>query len=170
MSLSDTYRRDIARLLDKEASLRKLQRHESDAAKAMETHTDRRRQPFAHRQHRAAIAISTPPSERARKHWMPAARQRIPERSSRTTRGIKRTRSVAWSLLKNHTAKPPTARATAGGEKRRTTPEIARLSAPQVHYVHIRPPEPERLRVLYLTANPGMDLRTDWRSVRSSRL
>jgi hypothetical protein len=30
-----------------------------------------------------------------------------------------------------------------------------------VHYVHIKPPEPEKLRVLYLTANPGLDLRTD---------
>lgn len=39
--------------------------------------------------------------------------------------------------------------------------EVSRLSSPTVHYVHIRPPEPEKLRVLYLTANPGMDLRTD---------
>jgi hypothetical protein len=39
--------------------------------------------------------------------------------------------------------------------------EVAQLSAPQVHYVHIRPPEPEQLRVLYLTANAGADLRTD---------
>jgi hypothetical protein len=39
--------------------------------------------------------------------------------------------------------------------------EVARLSAPQVHYVHIRPPEPDKLRVLYLTANPDMNLRTD---------
>jgi hypothetical protein len=34
--------------------------------------------------------------------------------------------------------------------------EIARLSTPavQVRYVEIRPPEPDKLRVLYLTANP----------------
>src|SRR5205085_757784 len=39
--------------------------------------------------------------------------------------------------------------------------ELARLTSPRVHYVHIRAPEPERLRVLYLTANPSMDLRTE---------
>ena len=32
--------------------------------------------------------------------------------------------------------------------------ELARLSQPAIHYVPIRPPEPEKLRVLYLTANP----------------
>jgi hypothetical protein len=43
--------------------------------------------------------------------------------------------------------------------------EIARISAPTVHYVHevrtIPTPKPEILRVLYLTANPDMDLRTE---------
>ncbi|WP_408898453.1 CHAT domain-containing protein [Nocardioides sp. R1-1] len=39
--------------------------------------------------------------------------------------------------------------------------EIARLSSPTVHYVTVQPPTPEILRVLYLTANPEMDLRTE---------
>ncbi|WP_299449077.1 CHAT domain-containing protein [uncultured Serinicoccus sp.] len=39
--------------------------------------------------------------------------------------------------------------------------EIARLSSPTVHYVTVQPPKPEILRVLYLTANPEMDLRTE---------
>lgn len=35
--------------------------------------------------------------------------------------------------------------------------EIARLSRPTVHHVMVREPEPERLRVLYLTASPATD-------------
>ncbi len=49
--------------------------------------------------------------------------------------------------------------------ERRHAQEIGRLSAPTVHYVHevraIPTPKPEILRVLYLTANPDMNLRTE---------
>jgi hypothetical protein len=33
--------------------------------------------------------------------------------------------------------------------------EIARLSSPTIHHVYVREPEPEKLRVLYLTASPA---------------
>ncbi len=33
--------------------------------------------------------------------------------------------------------------------------EVARLSRPTVHYVHLKLPEPEKLRVLYMTASPA---------------
>jgi hypothetical protein len=39
--------------------------------------------------------------------------------------------------------------------------EIARLNRPTVHYVMVQPPKPEVLRVLYMTANPELDLRTE---------
>jgi hypothetical protein len=39
--------------------------------------------------------------------------------------------------------------------------EIARLTSPTLHYVMVQPPKPEVLRVLYMTANPEMDLRTE---------
>lgn len=39
--------------------------------------------------------------------------------------------------------------------------EIARLASPTVHYVMVQPPKLEVLRVLYMTANPEMDLRTE---------
>jgi hypothetical protein len=49
--------------------------------------------------------------------------------------------------------------------ERRHAQEIARLSSPTVHYVHevrtVPAPKPEMLRVLYLTADPGRDLRTE---------
>jgi hypothetical protein len=42
---------------------------------------------------------------------------------------------------------------------------VARLSSPTVRYVHelrtVPAPKPEQLRVLYLTANPEQNLRTD---------
>jgi hypothetical protein len=46
-------------------------------------------------------------------------------------------------------------------DEKRHAREIARLSSPTVHYVTVQPPKPEILRVLYLTANPDMDLRTE---------
>jgi hypothetical protein len=49
--------------------------------------------------------------------------------------------------------------------EKRHAQEIARISQPIVRYVHevrtIPAPKPEILRVLYLTANPEMDLRTE---------
>ncbi|MGQ0846880.1 MAG: CHAT domain-containing protein [Sporichthyaceae bacterium] len=39
--------------------------------------------------------------------------------------------------------------------------ELARLAVPTVHYVMAQPPKPEVLRVLYMTANPEMNLRTE---------
>ena len=39
--------------------------------------------------------------------------------------------------------------------------EIARLTRPTVQHVLVQPPKPEVLRVLYMTANPEMDLRTE---------
>lgn len=39
--------------------------------------------------------------------------------------------------------------------------EVARLASPTVHYVMVEPPKPEVLRVLYMTANPEMNLRTE---------
>jgi hypothetical protein len=49
--------------------------------------------------------------------------------------------------------------------EKRHAQEVARLSRPTVRYVHevrmIEPPKPERLRVLYLAANPEMDLLVD---------
>jgi len=39
--------------------------------------------------------------------------------------------------------------------------QVARLSSPTVHYVHIPEAKPEQLRVLYLTSNPEMNLRTE---------
>jgi len=48
--------------------------------------------------------------------------------------------------------------------------EIARLASPMVRYVIVEPPKPEVLRVLYMTANPEMDLRTEVEVVMFSRL
>lgn len=39
--------------------------------------------------------------------------------------------------------------------------ELARLASPTVRHVMVQPPKPEVLRVLYMTANPEMNLRTE---------
>ena len=163
MSLTDTHRRELARLLDKEASLRKeLQRHETDAAKANES---------AHRygeQARRASSISSAQS---------AIKSGIRENDKAIQAG-KKAADVAKKIADNSRDQANRRASLQNAEKsdrqaqdrdtnRRRQKEkdhareIARLSSPTVHYVHIKPPEPEKLRVLYLTANPGMDLRTD---------
>ncbi len=39
--------------------------------------------------------------------------------------------------------------------------DLARISHPPLRYVQVEAPKPEKLRILYLTANPHMDLRTE---------
>lgn len=50
-------------------------------------------------------------------------------------------------------------------EEKRHAQEVARLARPTVRYIHevrmVEPPKLERLRVLYLAANPAMNLRVD---------
>ena len=164
MSFSDTYRRDIARLLDKEASLRKeLQRHESDAAKAME---DTRRQEASALRTSSASSRNSylNASERARKKALNASRKAADtgKKLADNARDQANKKRSLESAEKSD-RKAADRESDRGRRKEKDhAREIARLSALQVHYVHIRPPEPERrLRVLYLTANPGMDLRTD---------
>jgi hypothetical protein len=160
---ADSYRRDLARLLDKEAALRKeMQRHESDAAKATES---------ARRQESSAQRTSSASSRNT--YLNAAGRDR-----KKAVDASKKAADVGKKLADNARDQANKKRSLESAEKSERQAaereavrsrqkekdharEIARLSAPQVHYVHIRPPEPEKLRVLYLTANPGMDLRTD---------
>jgi CHAT domain len=163
MSMTDSHRRELARLIEKEASLRKeLLRHESDAAKANES---------AHRyaeQARRASSISSVQStlrssQRETGKAIQAGKKAadVSKKLGENARNqANRKRSLESSEKSDRQAQDREA-----GRRRQTEKahvrEVARLSAPTVHYVHIRPPEPEKLRVLYLTSNPSMDLRTD---------
>jgi hypothetical protein len=179
--MTDTYRRELARLIDKEASLRsEMQRHESDAAKAAES---------ARRQEASGLRASSASSrnsylnaaERDRKKSLDAskkaadvskklgdnARDQANKRRSLES-SEKSDRQAADRETARRQQKEKADRQTADREAERQRQkekeharELARLSQPTVHYVHVPQPEPEKLRVLYLTANPGMDLRTD---------
>jgi hypothetical protein len=80
-------------------------------------------------------------------------------------------REVKATARRNESAQKAAARRTEQEDARRRmvekrhAQEIARISQPTVRYVHevrtLPPPKLEVLRVLYLTANPEMDLRTE---------
>jgi hypothetical protein len=80
-------------------------------------------------------------------------------------------REVKATARRNESAQKAEARRTEQEDARRRqaekrhAQELARIAQPTVRYVHevrtLPPPKPEVLRVLYLTANPEMDLRTE---------
>lgn len=163
MSMTDSHRRALAQLIEKEASLRReLQRHESDAAKAAEN---------ARRQEAAASRASSASSrnsymnaaERERKKALEASKKSA-EISSKLGNNARDQANKRRSLEASEKSDRQAADREADRRRKKEKDharEVARLSRPTVHYVHIAQPEPEKLRVLYLTANPVMDLRTD---------
>jgi hypothetical protein len=80
-------------------------------------------------------------------------------------------REIKATARRNESARKAAARRAGQDDTRRRqaekrhAQEIARISQPVVRYVHevrtIPAPKPEVLRVLYLTANPKLDLRTE---------
>lgn len=181
MSMTDTHRRELARLVDKEAALRKeLHKYRAEVSKA-----EQNAQQYAQQASRAssvssaqaALRSSSRESDKAVKAGKKVADivKKIAENAkAQTLRNI----SLETSMKSDQRAQDRETERRRQKEKseqraldreadlRRQKEkshaiEIARISAPTVHYVHIKPPEPEKLRVLYLTSNPGMDLRTD---------
>lgn len=163
MSIADTYRRDLARLMEKEAALRKeLQRHESDAQKAAEN--ARRQQDMAIRTSSASSFKSyMSASDRENKKALDSSKKSadVLKRIADNARDQSNKRRSLESAEKSERQAADRERTRRYQQEKDHAREIARISAPRVHYVHMRPPEPEKLRVLYLTANPNMDLRTD---------
>ncbi|WP_039996632.1 CHAT domain-containing protein [Sphingomonas sanxanigenens] len=160
---SDSHRRDLARLLEKEAALRKeLYRHESDAAKAMEN---------VRRQEGSAMRASSSSSANTYLRGAERDRQKAVAAGKKAADVGKKIANNAREIANKQRSLESAEKTDRQSAEREATKrrqmekdharDIARLSAPQVHYVHIRPPEPEKLRVLYLTANPTMNLRTD---------
>lgn len=164
MSHTDTYRRDLVRLREKEAVLRReLNRYQNDEAKALEE---------ARKQAVSASKTSSPSSrnsyaaaaERARKKAVDASRK-VTDLTQKIAQNAKDQANKSSSL---HSAeRTEQVSADREGERRRRKEldharQLNRLAAlPEVRYVHVRIPEPEKLRVLYLTANPDLDLMTE---------
>lgn len=163
MSLSDMYRRDLDRLRDKESALRKeMVRHETAAAKAEEEY--RRQAASAMRASSASMAKSYLTSaDRARKKALDESNKAaaVSKRLADNSRDQTNKRRQLDSALKSEQQKADREASRRRQQEKSHAREIGRLATPTVHYVHIAPPEPEKLRVVYLTANPGMDLRLD---------
>jgi hypothetical protein len=160
--MSETYRRDLDRLKSQaDALLKELNRHQTEAAKA-EAECNRQLD-------RAAKASGTSlktylsAAERYRKKAIDEQKKAAAVSAKLTANS--KSQTSKQTQLQNALKSEQRAMDRETQKRRRQdinhAREVARLSAPQVHYVHIRPPEPEKLRVLYLTANPAMDLRLD---------
>lgn len=163
MSMTDTHRRELARLKDKEAGLEKdLQRYEAEVHKAKEN--TRRYEDQASRSNSPSSAKSYLASATRESKKAVDAGKKVAEIKKKLADNAKdqsnRTRSLQSSEKSDRQAQDRETERSRQKEKQHAR-EVSRLSSPTVHYVHIKPPEPEKLRVLYLTANPGMDLRTD---------
>lgn len=188
MPLSDSYRRDLDRLKDAEAGARRdLARYQAEESRALGE--ARRREEQAYRATSASMRNSHLSAAQREREKAVTAGKRVAEFSKKLADNGKAQTSKLASLQSaeksertvaerdqekqrkkqaDHAREMARARATADkeDEKRRRTEvsharELARLSRPEVRFVEVKPPEPERLRVLYLTANPGADLRVD---------
>lgn len=175
--LSDQYRRDLAQLLKEAGSIRSdIGKAESDAGRARAQANSKR----------ASAARATSPSSRnmydraaeAEDKKLAAAEKKVGVLQSKLGSIADRQRNKEQSLrnaLKNEQA---TADRALEARRRQEKAErdvwdkadtkrrqieknhardVARLSRPTVHHVYIREPEPEKLRVLYLTASPMVE-------------
>ena len=162
MARSDTLRSEIARLQDKKAKLAKtIADQEKVAASAREA---------ARRKREQASKTKNPSS--ARTHHAAAGREDKKAAAAETKIATARKdqaaadKSVATKTTSLRSAEASETRTADAARKRADTRRrseeisharsIAQASAPtaEIRYVHVRPPEPEKLRVLYLTANP----------------
>ena len=160
MPMSDTYRQSLARLQQKEATLRKeLARHED---------IDTRSSAEARKKLDAASKASSP--SLARSHYGAAeraqkkstdAKKKMAEITKNLGANAKQQADKKKSLdnaIRNEQKTEDRAVARRQIDEKKHAQEIARLSVPEIRYVHIREPKQEKLRVLYLTARPCQDV------------
>lgn len=172
----DQVQAEIARLKREAAALRKkLSDAQGDAAKASASAREKRA---------GAMRTSTPSmasgylreAERLEKKAADLekraadAAKKIAENSSKQASKLKVLDSALRDAQRRQDREADRRRQT----EKRHAQEVARLSQASVRYVHeirvVEPPKPERLRVLFLAANPEQDLRVDVevRSVRDA--
>jgi hypothetical protein len=162
MAVADTHRSTIARLKNEEAALRSaLVRHETDKARALAD--ERRYMDSADRASSSTRRMHLSTAEQFRKRALEASRKAadVTQKLSRNaTAQATATRNLRSAERSEQQALDRKAFQRRQREVQHAR-DIARLSTPQVRYVHIRPPQQEKLRVLYMTANPALDLRTE---------
>jgi hypothetical protein len=168
MARSDTLRNEIARLESKKAGLfTDVAKHERGASAARDAARKKREQ-----------AEKTKSSSTARSALNTAANEdkKVVAAETKIAKARKDVAAVEKAIATKTTSLRTAAAAearTADTAQKRTDErrrrverdharEIGRLSAPspQIRFVEVRPPEPEKLRVLYLTANPEAEEET----------
>lgn len=163
MSIVDMHRRQLDQLKERAASLhRELSRHRDEEAKAREAERKQTEQAGRTRSE-SSVRNYLNAAERHRKKAVEAGK-RVADVEGKLARNAKEQTNRQRQLQSAERSAQQTADRDSDRRRRKEKEharEIARLSTPQVHFIHIRPPEPEKLRVLYMTANPDLDLRTD---------
>lgn len=150
MARSDTLRSEIARLEAKGAGFEKdlaaAMKKLNDAESAANRHLDRAARATSTATHRSAAAAAERETKKAAD-----AQKKIADNSKSisTKRG-----SLSSAEAQEQRGRDREEERRRRSEKQHAR-EVAQLArAAPIRYVEVRPPEPERLRVLYLTANP----------------
>lgn len=162
MARSDTLRSELARLEGRRATLTSdIAKAEKDAALAREGARKKREQAG---RSKSVSTVRTALSAAEREDKKVAAAESKIAKARKDISSLDR--SIAGKITTLRSAENSERRSTDNRQKqvdsRRRREElahareIARVStaSPQIRYVEVRPPEPEKLRVLYLTANP----------------
>ena len=176
-------RNELTRLRNAEATLRKeAARREADLAKARSAAAQKRRSAAsassssmaqmhlrgAESEDKKAAAAATKLASVSEKLARNGADQTNKQRGLAAVEKSEREAMERVEKRRRDKEKSEQTAANRAAEQRRRMEkdharEVARLSQPTVRHVYVREPEPERLRVLYLTASPELDnpLRTD---------
>lgn len=162
MTRSDTLRSELARLQSRKATLAgDLAKAEKYATAARESARKKREQ-AGRSKSASTVRSSLSAAEREDKKVAAAeskiakARKDIATIDKSIATKTKSLRSAEDNERRSAESKQKQADSRRRQEERTHAQEIARLGTPpmQVRYVEVRPPEPEKLRVLYVTANP----------------
>lgn len=162
MARSDTLRSEVARLEARKGDLAAdVAKHEKAAATSREA--ARRKREHATRTKSASIAKSAFAAAEREDKKVVIAEQKIAAARKQIgviDKSIASKRSSLSTAEQSERRAEDSAQRQADSRRRREelthARDVGRLSspAPQIRYVELRPPEPEKLRVLYLTANP----------------
>jgi hypothetical protein len=156
MARSDTLRFELARLQVTEAALRKtVAGAEKDAAAARAVAAKKRVE--AARTKSSATRSAALRAAATQDKKSATAEKKIADAKAKLASNAKTQATKQRGLMAAEKSDQKAADREA--DKRRTKEknharDVGRLTSPTVRYVAIRPPEPERLRVLYLTSNP----------------
>lgn len=162
MARSDTLRSELVRLQSRKATLTgDIAKAEKDAASARESARKKREQ-AARSKSASTIRTSLSAAEREDKKGAAAeskiakARKDLASVDKSIATKTTSLRSADNSERRSAESKQKQVDSRRRQEERTHAREIARLATPpvQIRYVEVRPPEPEKLRVLYITANP----------------